>query len=367
MPIYCQKHQIKKMKTTSSSAYFRVSNVLVSNIKKACQGAQLPKPAKLWFVCCLIMVCMQHSSPLKAQEVPPQQVHQVIETVAQSLTDNYPFPEIAGKYAKMLRAGEKKYQHMDEATLARNLTIDLHKVHKDAHLVVYKEEKQANDNGASTNETEEDILRRNGYGFKTVELDNTTATAYISIPYGFQCTQEAYEMAGHAMNMATYSKYIIIDLRGNPGGSGNMGHFLASYFFEPGEEAFYLDGFEKQRKNIQEHTYGYVPGKRLTKSKLFIIADQNTASASEGFAFAMQKLHKATIVGVTTAGAGIAGQFVDLQGSLKMFLPTKMVIEPGTMQGWEGTGVIPDVNTGDKDALQVTRELIAEDIKHREN
>lgn len=48
--------------------------------------------------------------------------------------------------------------------------------------------------------------------------------------------------------------------------------------------------------------------------------------------------------------------------NLTMFLPVKMIIEPGTQQGWEGTGVIPDIKTCEENALSETRKLILQDI-----
>lgn len=309
----------------------------------------------------IIMMQFVPAARLNAQEVTPVKVDSIVNILCNQLTDHYPFPDISKKYAKMLRDNKKNYKNMDADALAERLTKDLQDVHKDVHLHIYKED-NASVISAIANMSEEEKLQKNNYGFKSVELDNKTSTAYISIPYGFNCTQAGFEMAGYAMSMAAYSKYIIIDIRGNGGGAGGMGHFLASYFFEPGQEIFYLDGFEKIKRNLQEYTYGYVPGKRLTKSKLFILTDGGTASASEGFAFAMQKLKKATIVGSTTAGAGIAVIVTSIGGGLGIFLPVKMLVAPGTQEGWEGIGVIPDIKTEDKDALSITRKLILQDL-----
>ena len=143
-------------------------------------------------------------------------------------------------------------------------------------------------------------------------------------------------------------------MRDNPGGSGTVGRLFGSYFYPAGDEEFYLNGFHKDRStDEQEWTYVYVPGRRIPDAKLYILVNAHTASAAEGFAYAMQKLKRATIIGQTTAGAGIAGEFVELGHGLRMFLPVKMVVAPHTQQGWEGTGVVPDVATapgGERDA-----------------
>lgn len=300
---------------------------------------------------------------LPVQIVQPVQVHAIIQKICTELDGHYPFPEISAKYVAMLKAKEKSYQNLDNNFLAGRITSDLQKVHKDVHLRVYVKVPETAADRSNTGRTEEEKLQRSNYGFKNVELDNLTSVAYISIPNGFSCTQEAFEMAGHAMGMAAYSKNIIIDVRNDGGGAGGMGHFLAAYFFEPGEEKLYLNGFERDRKHeMQEYTFGYVPGKRLTKSKLYILVNGGTGSACEGFAFAMQKLGRATIVGDTTAGAGIAGSGVTLGADLEMFLPVKMLVAPGTDTGWEGTGVIPDVAASSDDARTAAMNLIYKDI-----
>jgi C-terminal processing protease CtpA/Prc len=75
------------------------------------------------------------------------------------------------------------------------------------------------------------------------------------------------------------------------------------------------------------------------------LVDAGTASAAEGFAFGLQRAGRATIIGQKTAGAGIAGSFRSLKDGLVMFVPSKLIVAPGTTEGWEGVGVIPDVVT----------------------
>lgn len=298
-----------------------------------------------------------------AQNFPQDSIRKVVTTVDAYLKGYYPFPEIGERYSQTLQQNMQDYLSISKRELlAERLNSDLQKIHKDVHLHI----SVIPENEGVTKVFVEEELIANNYGFETIHLDKTIGSAYISIPHGFNCSQDGFEMAGHAMNMAAYSRYVIIDIRGNGGGAGGMGHFLASYFFEPGVERLYLDAFTKSTKNIQEFTYGYVPGKRLTHTKLYILIDGGTASASEGFAFAMQKFKKATVVGTTSAGAGIAGTFLGVGDRFEIFLPIKMIIAPGTNEGWEGKGVIPDIDTGEKDALTETKKLIIKEELKRD-
>lgn len=306
----------------------------------------------------------------QAQTVSKEDVHQIVNKLSTALTDRYPFPEISSQYQKVLLQNELdgKYDHLTEQQLADSLTANLSHQHKDVHLRVMRNESEykgllspevASANAESGNE----LMREQNYGFRQVDLDAQSSIAYIDIPGPFYATQESFEMAAAAMNMAALSKYVILDVRANGGGSGEMGRFLASYFFAAGDEKFYLNGFYKDRtQDEQEWTYSYVPGKRNISAKVYILVSPNTGSAAEGFAYAMQQLHRATIVGETSAGAGIAGSYLPLKNNLVVFLPFKMVVAPHSQTGWEGTGVIPDSTTKGKEALVETRKMIWHDI-----
>ncbi len=286
-------------------------------------------------------------------------IGKLIKDITAILEANYPLQVVAKKYANLLKQKEGSYRTLSTDSLADRITRDLRSVHNDVHLRVFNNITQHKP--TIFRDSKEKGMEQ--YGFKSVELDQITSTTYINMPYG---SQQSYEMASHAMNLAAHARYVIIDLRNNPGGVGEMGHFLASYFFEPGREVLYLDAFNRTHQSIQEYTNSFVPGRRLTNAKLYILTKRKTASASEGLAFAMQKLKRATIVGEATAGAGIAGGIVELPCHLAMFVPVKMVVAPGSKVGWEGTGVIPDIPLAG-DPLMKTRELIRKDLLARQD
>ncbi|WP_255501620.1 S41 family peptidase [Olivibacter sp. SDN3] len=319
----------------------------------------------------LYLALLFFSFSANAQTVEESEARAVVQTLTDRLVEVYPFPDISAKYKQTLLENEKigRYKGLAEDSLAKKLTEDLRSVHKDVHLRVMKNEETykrllAPPAQQGDDSTELKRMKVQNYGFKSVQIDGERSTAYLDIPGPFWGTQESFEMATAAMNMAAHSKYVILDIRHNPGGTGHMGRFIASYFYKPGNEKFYLNGFHKDRKlDEQEWTYSFVPGRRNPDAKVYILVGPGTASASEGLAYAMQKLGRATIVGDTTAGAGIAGSFVPLKRNLIAFVPVKMVVGPRSEEGWEGTGVIPDVISGEEDALEVTRKLIEKDRK----
>jgi hypothetical protein len=306
-------------------------------------------------------VLLLSNLPTMAQKVSDEDSHKVVVTLTDRLVNVYPFPDISAKYKEALLKfdAEGRYKNLTENELASKLTEDLRKTHKDVHLRVSRSAPRGPQGARPQGNSD----AKSNYGFKKVEIDAATSTAYVDIPGPFLGSQEAFEMAAAAMGMSAYSKYVILDVRHNPGGTGQMGRFLASYFYNPGREQFYLNGFYKDRKrDEQEWTYAYTPGKHMPDAKVYILTGRGTGSASEGFAYAMQKLKRATIVGDTSAGAGIAGGNQQLGSNLQAFIPIKMVVGPNDNVGWEGIGVVPDVLTGKEDALAAARKLILKDI-----
>jgi hypothetical protein len=293
-----------------------------------------------------------------------QEILRIVNAISGQLIAQYPFPALASQYADELRKKSKdgSYHGMTDCGTAKRMTEDLRAIHKDVHLQIFCDSQLSKALHPST--PVGGVLPMKDLGFESVELDMETSTAYIRSRGSWHADQPSFTAASNAMGLASQAKYVIIDLRDNPGGSGEMGRFLASYFFPEGEEQFYLYGFEKDReRNQQEWTYAYVPGMRMPDVKVYILVNRNTGSATEGFAYALQKMKRATIVGQTTAGAGIAGELKSLPNKMSMFLPVKMIVGPHSTVGWEGIGVIPDVVTAMNEERAAAMELIRKDLK----
>ena len=314
-----------------------------------------------FYISCLFALIY---TPANAQKMTDRDADFIVLVIGNNLRDNYPFVDISAKYVADLeqKMAAGRYHNLSEDELAQRVNEDLQKVHIDRHLHVYKNVVSGQQNSAPAVSWEV-ALKEINYGFQGVDLDRITSTAYVNVPGPMYAVQETFEMAASAMNMSAHSKYVIIDLRENPGGSGHICRFMASYFYNVGDEKYYLYGFHKNKaQDEQEWTYSFVPGKRNPDAKLYILTSRHTASASEGMAYGLQKLGRAVIVGDTTAGAGIAGSDIEIKGALRMFLPVKMIVQPHSTIGWEGTGVYPDVLADKEDALVKTKQLILKDI-----
>ena len=100
-------------------------------------------------------------------------------------------------------------------------------------------------------------------------------------------------------------------------------------------------------------------GKRIAEDKpVYVLTAKRTFSAAEAFAYGLQALKRATIVGETTAGGAhsVSGRRIDEHFSIGV--PYQRAINPITGTNWEGSGVEPDVKADSADALSVARRLI---------
>ncbi len=102
-------------------------------------------------------------------------------------------------------------------------------------------------------------------------------------------------------------KQLIFDLRGNSGGYMNMAIYLADDFLTKDQLIVYTEG-DKRRKNINLSTERGI----FENEKLVILIDENTASASEIIAGAVQDNDRGLIVGRRSFGKGLVQEQVPL-------------------------------------------------------
>ncbi|WP_352404342.1 S41 family peptidase [Sporanaerobacter acetigenes] len=127
---------------------------------------------------------------------------------------------------------------------------------------------------------------------------------------------------------------IIIDLRDNPGGL--LGEVVeVSRHFVPKGPIVHI----KYKNKIEQTYYSELP---KTKYKLVVLVNENSASASEIFAGAVQDTKAGTIVGVTTFGKGTVQEILPLSNGDGMKLTVAEYLTP-KKRSINGKGVVPDV------------------------
>jgi hypothetical protein len=91
---------------------------------------------------------------------------------------------------------------------------------------------------------------------------------------------------------------------------------------------------------------------------VYVLTSVRTFSGGEEFAYDMQVMDLAELVGETTGGGANPGGTGPLAAGLTMFIPGGRAQNPITGTNWEGVGVIPDVAVPSENALKVALERL---------
>jgi hypothetical protein len=302
--------------------------------------------------------------PTDAPEAPLDDAARsaVIDGLIKQLNSNYIFPDVAKKMGDAIRTRQAKKEYDGLTTgrvFAAALTEHLHEVCNDKHLGVQYE---ANGFGydAEKPPNPDDVRRfrergrRRNYEFKKVEqLDGGIGLLRVD---AFYPAEWIADTAAGAMAFLATSEAVILDLRENHGFSSG-GTLLSSYFFM---DETHLTDFYNRPKNTtrQIWTYPVTGNAKLADKDLYILTSRRTFSAPESFAYDLQALKRATVVGETTGGGAHGTTIYRVTDRFSASIPFSRSINPVTKTDWEGTGVKPDVDVPANQAL-LTAHLMA--------
>ncbi|HSE30718.1 MAG TPA: S41 family peptidase [Pyrinomonadaceae bacterium] len=152
---------------------------------------------------------------------------------------------------------------------------------------------------------------------------------YIDMTRGFNYTTTDELLDALQLLHARGMKSLVLDLRNNPGGFFDQAIHVAEVFLKNGQ----LILTQKGRNGLRDNTYesrNFKPD----LVPLVILINDNTASASEIVAGAMQDHDRALIVGQTSFGKGLVQSIIPLEGgggltltSAKYFTPSGRLIQ----------------------------------------
>jgi carboxyl-terminal processing protease len=116
---------------------------------------------------------------------------------------------------------------------------------------------------------------------------------------------------------------LILDMRGNPGGLLNEAVAVSDMFLDKGQLIVSHHG-----RNSQDHPYRAVRGNRGDTVPLVILVNNNSASATEIVAGAVQDHDRGLIVGETTFGKGLVQTVTPLSENTGLALTTARYYTP---------------------------------------
>ena len=272
----------------------------------------------------------------------------------------YQNPALANVAAQTLRTNALAgtYSGINEPPeLAQRLTRDLVEVTADKHLKVSAE---AGPSAPADPAHDAGFLRSVNYGVMGIR-QSQAEVAIVTINFfpELRTAPSLYNMYGGLMSLITSSRGLVIDLRGNMGGSPETVAHLMSYFFDVSPRKKIAEVIYRHKAPQTYYTSERLAGPRYGKERpLVIIVSHSTFSAGEAFAYHLRAQRRAVIVGEATGGGANPGDSFRLNDTFSAFIPTGRVVDAVTGANWEGSGIKPDIAATGDHALPSARQEV---------
>lgn len=289
----------------------------------------------------------------------------VIDKVLLLLEERYVFPDVAVAMGASVRrkAAAGEYDALaDPAAFAATLTDDLRAVSRDKHLSVRYNAILLPLLPPPTPDQLERVRQElalfagiTGYGFGRVERLPGNIGYLEQRSFGFPPEFVAAATAS-AMTFLADTFAMIVDLRQNTGGDPATVAQLVSYFLDPEPVLLNRIHYRADNRTVESYTLRDLPSRRYgTNKRLYLLTSRETPSAAEEFAYDLQALGRATIVGEVTWGGANPAFGARVDENFQVVIPAGLVTNAITGTNWEGVGVQPDWAVPAADALRTAQ------------
>ena len=308
---------------------------------------------------------------------------EVIASLGDAMRETYVLPEVAEQVAIELSKRQERgdYANLDTAlSFAEKLNQDLREVGNDRHLrfeyapgfqaIQQPENELSSEEMVSQIAEEAEWSAGFAYGLPRVSrLPGNIGYIDVRAFLRAEFASEAYKSAIH---LVTGSDALIIDLRANMGGDTAGVTELISHFFAYGDQRQLTSIYFRPEDRTQQYWTNQAVQTRYEKP-IYLLTSPFTFSAGEAFAYDMQALERATLIGEVTGGGANPGGPVPLAHGFAAFISFARAINPITGTNWEHVGVQPDIAASADEAITTayrmaieSRMADADDIQKRE-
>lgn len=292
----------------------------------------------------------------------------LIDTIISCTIDKYVSLDLALKVRKYLseNSDNNLYKNItDPQNFADSITKHLQEITRDKHfrLIYYADTVPDPKNKFQNNLKYYDSLN---YGFRKLDILEGNV-GYLKID-GFLPSYEdtVNKLAINSMQILNKTEAIIFDLRENIGGDESLVKLFLSFLLDTIQIHYSNDYVRFLNETYEQWTLSEIPVQRFINKPVFVLTSKKTFSAGEYFAYNLQALNRAIIVGDTTRGGanGCLDMEINEHFLLKLpFMQTKNII---TQTDWEGIGVIPDIKISSENALSKAYTLAINQIDKKE-
>lgn len=278
----------------------------------------------------------------------------------QALNNYYYADRVSAMRALLERRSTSLVAMEDPEAFASALTAILQTASHDKHFIVWYSKEADENEGRETTAAEAGRLAQffryvaEGYDLSARLKGNV---GYLRLS-GFANMPAAKATIDCAMRLLAGTNGLIVDMRNNQGGDSDTVDYLLGYFFaKPTEIAITTQRLNGRFSVHREFTAADVVASRYLVQPVYVLIGKSTISGGEMFAYSLQSLHRATLIGSTTAGAanGLGSTPYFLSAHLRMSVPDTRIVNPYTRANWEN-GVVPDVVAASDGALLLAYE-----------
>ena len=310
---------------------------------------------KIFFLLFLVI-----SLQISAQTLTKADKTEILGKLIKKIENIYPSAAVSEKIVAGLETQFSNGYYDDinsPVEFATQLSSSLENLSKDKHMELNynpdlaKALLEESSDGSDFTEEEAKTEIWNNYGFRELKiLDGNIGYLNLSV---FFATDYAGKIADISMAYFSNCKALIIDLRENGGGWGDMVDYLLGYLID-NKEPLVLNIAESTLDSTvySEVVSAYVPGAKLVNIPIYILTSQSTASAAEAFTTHLKYFNSnTTIVGKKTCGAENPVEHIAIDERFVLQIPAWKKIYSKNPVVWEGIGVSPDIEAEPDDAL----------------
>jgi hypothetical protein len=349
-------------------------------------------------------ILMPDDGSLAAEQMSGREI---VTTALGLLRANYVFPELADGAATAIEArlAAGEYDHLDEITLTELVTRHLQEVCEDKHLALRLgggpgprgggpggpgpgpggpgpgpggpgprpggrgRHPGTDPDGPKDHETRRQAMRQMGrldnFGIHRVERLGGNV-GYLDVRR-VPVPANAGPAISAAMELVAGTYALIIDLRRNGGGSPDGVVYWCSHLVDELPPTHLNDIFHADTGETHQFwSLPYVPGPRYLDRPVYVLTSSRTFSGGEDFAYTLQALGRAQVIGETTGGGAHPTRPFPISAAVHIAIPFARSINPVTGTNWQGTGVVPDVSVPQEQAYDVAyatalRHVLARD------
>lgn len=287
--------------------------------------------------------------PITAEDYDNSDWQAIAMTAAADLLEeHYIYADKGALLAAYLRENLDSFADItDKSEFATALSEGLQGVVNDGHLRV-------NYAFAAREGRKEGVDAERPFDCRTTTIEHRwlkSNVGYIQIPHFRRNMESLLPNFEAAMRELAQANALILDLRGNCGGSDEILNEMMSYFFA---EPTLLFVTEERGQDVSERwSLADVAGPRFLRRPVYILVNGRTSSAGESFTFALGPVTgRAIVVGARTAGLGHFGGLYSLGPEFRMFVPRGRPFDPETRLGFEVNGITPNIEVPQDEALK---------------